>query len=388
VDYSRLEPDEVGIHRAHNQAVADMHFTYDDPATGLKVVTRLRHFLKGNCCGNACRHCIYEHEAVVPEVRQRREFNSAFWRDRPGLNEDSDEDNNSSEWSVSQEDIAHFLEVVVSLVKECGQIIETAISSQNNTEISEKDFNRAEGNASAILTETDLKVEKHLIAGLRSKFPDHQFIGEESEKSSEELGNAPTWIIDPIDGTMNFVHSNPLVCTSIGLTVNKKLVLGVVNCPLIGKLYRAVRGQGAFCNNTQIRVSGVKDLGKAMMIMELPVGANQQKKEIALANLNHILDNAHSVRAPGPAAMDIAWIGAGAADGFFHQGIHSWDMAAGALIVDEAGGTLLSTSGGEFDLMSRGLIAASSRELALQIAAFIKVYSTPRDQDTVCHALA
>ena len=169
-----------------------------------------------------------------------------------------------------------------------------------------------------------MKVEQHLIRGLQQKFPDHRFIGEENVSNDgliKEYTNAPTWIIDPIDGTMNFIHSNPLVCTSIGLTINKKLVAGIVNCPMIGKMYTAIKGKGAMLNGeTVLKVSGVKDISKAMMIMELPVGANQEKKSVAMANLSHMMDTAHAVRCPGPAALDIAWVGAGAADCYFHFG--------------------------------------------------------------------
>lgn len=290
--------------------------------------------------------------------------------------------------NVSDADLEHFMETILELVKETGEIIANAIGTSGNMEIDEKEQNIGEGNASAILTETDLKVEKHLINGLKSKYPDHQFIGEESTgDSGPELGDSPTWIIDPIDGTMNFVHSNPLVCTSVGLTVNKKLVLGVVHCPLIDKVYTAIKGKGAFCNGKSIKTSGVKDIGKAMMIMELPAGANKEKKDIAMENLKYMMDNAHAIRCPGPAAMDIAWIGAGSADAYFHQGIHSWDMAGGTIIVKEAGGTVLGTDGGEFDLMSRGVIVAASNELASQVVKFIKLYPSPRDQFTPVHPL-
>jgi len=287
------------------------------------------------------------------------------------------------EWTVTDSEIDVFMEEAIKLVKECGLIISEAINSQKNVEIHQKDAVSAEGHGSAVLTETDMKVEQHIIKGLQKKFPDHKFIGEENVSNDgliKEYTNAPTWIIDPIDGTLNFVHSNPLVCTSVGLTINKKLVAGIINCPMIDHLYTAIKGRGAMLNgSTPIHCSSVKTLKKALMIMELPVGANQDKKNVALANLTNIMDKAHGVRAPGPAALDIAWVGAGSADCYFHFGIHCWDMAAGALIVSEAGGVVLDPSGGDFDLMSRDILVSSSKELATEVLDFLKIYRTERD---------
>jgi len=284
-------------------------------------------------------------------------------------------------WTVSDAEIEEFMAEASRLVKECGDIIANAINSQQNTEIQTKE--QGEGHGSAVLTQTDMKVEQHLIQGLSAKFPDHKFIGEESVSNDgliKEYTNAPTWIIDPIDGTMNFIHSNPLVCTSIGLTVNKRLVAGIVNCPMIDHMYSAIKGKGAKLNGVKVlKTSGVKNISKAMMIMELPVGANQDKTSVAMTNLGHMMSKAHAVRAPGPAALDIAWVGAGSADCYFHFGIHCWDMAAGALIVSEAGGVVMDPTGAEFDLMARDILVASSRELADQVREFLTLYKTDRD---------
>jgi len=287
-----------------------------------------------------------------------------------------------SHWEVSDIQLKEFLDEAIRLVEECGDIISESMNKQKNVEIHQKDSVASEGHGSAVLTETDMKVEQHLIKGLSLKFPDHKFIGEENVSNDgliKDYTNAPTWIIDPIDGTMNFIHSNPLVCTSVGLTINRKLVAGVVNCPLVGLMYTAIKGKGSWVNGKPLKTSGVKDISKAMMIMEMPVGANKQKKEIAMSNLTEMLDKAHAVRAPGPAALDIAWVGAGAADCFFHFGIHCWDMAAGALVVSEAGGVVLDPSGGDFDLMSRDILVCSSQDLANQVLAFLKIYKTERD---------
>merc|ERR1719187_483180 len=116
------------------------------------------------------------------------------------------------------------------------------MDNQMNVEIEVKEGNLGEGNQSSILTKADMEVEQHLINGLKKEFPDHEFIGEESfdlEKGVENFTNSPTWIIDPIDGTMNFVHNNPLVCTSVGLTINHTLAAGVVHCPLLSLTYTA-----------------------------------------------------------------------------------------------------------------------------------------------------
>merc|ERR1712088_1270510 len=144
-------------------------------------------------------------------------------------------------------------------------------------------------------------------------------------------------------------------------------------------MYTAIKGKGAWVNGKKLTTSGVEDISKAMMIMELPVGANQEKKSVAMANLSHMLDTAHAVRAPGPAALDIAWVGAGAADCFFHFGIHCWDMAARVLIVAEAGGVVLDPSGGDFDLMSCDILVCSTQALADQVLGFIQPYATSRD---------
>jgi myo-inositol-1(or 4)-monophosphatase len=195
-------------------------------------------------------------------------------------------------WTCTDDQIEEFLATAVRLVKEAGLMISGAMERQQNKEIEVKAANVAEGNSSAVLTETDMKVEQHIISGLRQLYPDHQFIGEEgvAEGQVTSFTAAPTWIIDPIDGTMNFVHSNPVVCTSVGLTVNRKLAAGVVHCPVLGLTYTAVKGRGARCNGRLLSVSGCAELAKAMVVMELPVGANPGKKETALRNLSTVMD--------------------------------------------------------------------------------------------------
>lgn len=279
-------------------------------------------------------------------------------------------------YEYSQDDLKSWMEAAEKLVLQAGQLIQANLGKAANLE--DKEINTGEGHSSAVLTETDLAVEKLLRDGLGQLFKDHCFIGEENEGSQGQIttfSNHPTWIIDPIDGTMNFVHGNPLVCTSVGLAVNRRIVGGIVNCPIIGHLYTAIKGQGAYLNGEKrLKSSGIKKIKDAMVLLEMPTGANDTKKAIQLANMSMFMDKAHAVRCPGPAATDIAWIGAASADAFIHMGIHCWDMAAGALIITEAGGAVLDTDGSEFNLMGRQIVAAASEELAREIVANIQVY--------------
>lgn len=147
---------------------------------------------------------------------------------------------------INQLDLEHFMSVALKLVHEAGEMIVKALDDRSTVEA--KSANEPEGHASAILTETDTNVEKHIISGLASKFPEHRFIGEESMSDATDgqiaqFSHQPTWIIDPIDGTMNFVHANPLVCTSVALTVNRHVVLAIVNNPVTQSCYTAMKGK-------------------------------------------------------------------------------------------------------------------------------------------------
>ena len=204
----------------------------------------------------------------------------------------------------SESDLDKMLEDVVLIVKEAGELIKSAMGTSL---VVNKDFNSADGHAAAVLTETDGAVEKQIIQRISSLYPDHKFIGEEGLGADTEnqlpmlsYTNKPTWIIDPIDGTMNFIHSNPLVVTSVGLVINKKLVLGIINAPMLGYCYTAVKGKGAFLNgSTRLRTRDVKKLKDAMIIMELSSGARAEKQEKCLSNLKELLNRTHAVRCPG-----------------------------------------------------------------------------------------
>jgi len=287
----------------------------------------------------------------------------------------------ADKYEYTEEDLDNFMAKAVAIVHEAGELIKDGLGNVKvkSTAVT-KEFNAGEGLAAEVLTETDGAVEKLIVDKLTEAFPDHKFIGEEGIGAETEgklplsaLTNNPTWIIDPIDGTMNFVHGNPLVVTSVGLTINKKLVAGIINAPCIDKCYTAVKGKGAFLNGTQqLSVTGVTEIKDAFCVMEVSTGANQEKQDISIANMTKLMSSAHAVRCFGPAALDMAFVGGGQADAYFHAGIHCWDIAAGAVIISEAGGYVMSPDGSDFDLMSRTVLVASTKELATQVSNTIK----------------
>ncbi|XP_057370052.1 inositol monophosphatase 1-like isoform X2 [Daphnia carinata] len=232
-----------------------------------------------------------------------------------------------------------------------------------------------------LVTETDQAVEKMLIGRIKENFPNHMFIGEESVAAGEkcDLTNDPTWIVDPVDGTMNFVHSFPHSCISLAVLYHKDVHIGIIFNPILDQMYTAKRNQGAFLNDKPIRVSEEEDLSKSLVIAEFGTNRDTKKMESVLKNVSALMNKVHGLRAMGSAALNMASVAAGGADCYFEFGIHVWDIAAGALIIKEAGGICLDTEGGPLDLMSRRMICASSEKLALQIIPLLDQLKFERD---------
>ncbi|XP_029169753.1 inositol monophosphatase 1-like [Nylanderia fulva] len=262
---------------------------------------------------------------------------------------------------------------ILQLVKQAGSIINEKIHQYKDILTKSCDID--------LVTEWDQKVEKLLIDGILSKYPDHKFIGEESIAAGEkiELTNAPTWIIDPIDGTMNFVHGLPHTCISVALLINKTTEIGIVYNPILNQLFTARKGQGAFLNGAPIHVSNRKELNKSLLLVEIGTSRDPEKVEIILQNVKILIPRVHGLRSFGSAALDICMVALGGADAYFEFGIHAWDIAAGDLIVREAGGVSIDPAGGPFDVMSRRILCASSTELAQELSKIIIQFYPERD---------
>ncbi len=188
-----------------------------------------------------------------------------------------------------------------------------------------------------IVTEADVQCQEAIISRINDAFPDDGFLAEENEQTPD--GEDRVWVIDPIDGTKNFAHGFPFYCTSIALQVDGESQVGVVYTPENDELFAAVRGEGATVNGTAITVSRINDLRDALVLARLTSrNADIRKKESAF--LEAVLQRPSSFRRPGSAALDLCHIACGRADAHALVTINPWDIAAGTLIVEEAGGAV------------------------------------------------
>jgi myo-inositol-1(or 4)-monophosphatase len=222
-----------------------------------------------------------------------------------------------------------------------------------------------------LVTETDQEVERIIKEKISGQFPGHRFIGEETVAGGVkcELTDDPTWVLDPIDGTTNFVHSNFNICTIVTFMVNKEVQFCAVNNPILEYLWTARKGKGAFLNGDQIHVSKCTDLSSALLLQE----ANM------LNNNSQFIVQARGVRANGSAGINLCLIAMGAADLYFEIGFHIWDYSGPSLIVEEAGGVVKDISGKQTDFLARNCIAGASQELIDQVLPQIKTWEVERD---------
>lgn len=264
----------------------------------------------------------------------------------------------------------------VALARKSGEVIRAALLNRDQNQVQTKSSDVD------LVTETDQEVEKLIIQSVKSKFPDHRFIGEESVSSGQpcELTAAPTWIIDPIDGTTNFVHGYPFVGVCIGFAVNQQVEWGVVYSAIEDKMFTARRGRGAFCNGRPIQVSNQTDVHRAIVATEFGSNRDPEVVEKIFSSLRRVLTlPVHGIRGAGSAALNMCLVASGAVEVYFETGIHVWDIAAASVIVTEAGGVVMDTAGGDVDLMSRRVVAANNETIAAKIIEQIDVYQPQRD---------
>ncbi|MFW5730684.1 MAG: inositol monophosphatase family protein [Desulfonatronovibrionaceae bacterium] len=197
-----------------------------------------------------------------------------------------------------------------------------------------------------LVTDTDVAVEEELKNTLGRLLPEADFLAEESA-GDKVLGQGPTWIIDPLDGTTNFAHKIPFVAVSVGLWTDDQVVMGIVYLPIMQEMFAAFQGRGAFCNNREIRVSGTDSLKPALVATGFPYALLQELDSI-MVYMRKVLASTRGVRRCGSAATDLAYTAAGRLDGFYELGLKPWDTAAGVCLIQEAGGKVSTFDGSPF----------------------------------------
>ncbi|KAG8442215.1 hypothetical protein GDO86_011132 [Hymenochirus boettgeri] len=268
------------------------------------------------------------------------------------------------------------MDTAVQLALRAGQVVKKALTEEKRVS--------TKTSAVDLVTETDHLVEDLIISALREKFPSHRFIGEESTSAGSKcvLTDCPTWIIDPIDGTCNFVHRFPPVAVSIGFAVNRELEFGVIYHCTNGNMYTGRKGHGAFCNKERLRVTQEKAIRNALILTEIGPKRDPETLKLFLGNMEKLLTfQAHGIRVIGSATLALCLVASGAADAYYQYGLHCWDLAAATVIIREAGGTVIDTSGGPLDLMSCRVVAAGTMELAQSIAQELQTIDYGRDDN-------
>ncbi|XP_033227565.1 inositol monophosphatase 2-like [Belonocnema kinseyi] len=249
--------------------------------------------------------------------------------------------------------------IMEKLVLEAGKVIIEAIDKEKNTECKGIDWD--------LVTEYDRKVEETLVRKLSDQFPHHKFIGEETvakEGYLPELTDEPTWIIDPIDGTTNFVHRFPHTCISIALLIKKNIEIGVVYNPIINQFFSARRDRGAFLNGKPIRTSIVQDLSQSLVAMEPWLAKDKTLLVSIYRRLHALIQTTHGIRTLGTCALSLCYVAMGAVEAYHVESVDTWDVAAGKLIIEEAGGIVKDTSGAELNIMAPRVIAACNQQIA------------------------
>ncbi|MFC1513924.1 inositol monophosphatase family protein [candidate division KSB1 bacterium] len=210
-----------------------------------------------------------------------------------------------------------------------------------------------------LVTNVDKESQECILSILQNHFPNHDYLAEEEE--NHQTNNSEfLWVIDPLDGTTNYSHGYNCFSISIALLYNNEIILGIVYDPWSNELFHALHEKGAYLNNAPIKVSEESVLERSLLVTGFPYDI----KESSITNLglfNHLIMKAQAVRRDGSAALDLAYLAAGRFDGFWELKLHPWDVAAGALIVREAGGIISDFAGNEFDIKSFDVLATNEK---------------------------
>jgi myo-inositol-1(or 4)-monophosphatase len=211
-----------------------------------------------------------------------------------------------------------------------------------------------------LVTEVDLECEQMCRALLADRFPDHDILAEEMGGGPARAASRYRWVFDPLDGTTNYAHGLPVFCASLALEIDGRAEVGAIYDPTRTELFTGERGQGAFLNGARLRVSETGGLLDSLLVTGFPYDVHQKLGPL-VTMFGAFLGQARAVRRLGSAALDLCYVAAGRFDGFWEQSLKPWDVAAGALIVEEAGGRVTGMDGTPFDPAAAHLVASNGQ---------------------------
>ncbi|ANY61945.1 inositol monophosphatase family protein [Comamonas aquatica] len=267
---------------------------------------------------------------------------------------------------MSSSSLHPMLNVAIKAARAAGAIINRAALDVESVRVAQKQVND-------FVTEVDQAAERMIIETLLGAYPGHGILGEESGKEFGAKDSDYVWIIDPLDGTTNFIHGFPVYCVSIALAVKGKIEHAVVYDPTRNDLFTATRGRGAFLNERRIRVSKRAQLKDCLISTGFPFRPGDNFRAY-MRMFAEITQRTAGVRRPGAAALDLAYVAAGFTDGFFETGLSIWDVAAGSLLVTEAGG-LVGNFTGEADFLEQAECLAGNPRAYGQLVGILGKYS-------------
>lgn len=250
------------------------------------------------------------------------------------------------------------LNIAVKAARRAGDLIVKSLSRLDSLEVSSKGRND-------FVCEIDRLAEADIIETIRRMHPDHAILAEESGRSGRDEN---LWIIDPLDGTTNFLHGNPVFSVSIAFERRGRLEHAVVYDPMRQEFFTASRGAGAQVEGRRMRVSKQQELAGALIGTGFPYRANSKWLEPYISMMRVVMSTAAGVRRPGSAALDLAYVAAGRLDGFWEIGLNAWDTAAGTLLITEAGGRIGTLTGREY-LQGGHVIAGTPKVFDAMVAA-------------------
>jgi len=263
-------------------------------------------------------------------------------------------------------DLAHALTIAVETARDAGKLLAEAFAGGPAMLLGRRHGADTKSAEFDLVTEYDRRSEALLVERLTAAFPGDAVIAEEG---SGHDGAGATWFVDPLDGTTNFAHGLPFFCVAIGRVTDGRPDLGVVVAPILGLTFTAIRGGGAFCNGNRLRVSDVATLDRAMLGTGFP-SDRQITGDTNFPQFLAVKQRARAVRRYGSSALDQAMVAAGTFDGFWEMKLKAWDLAAGSLLVEEAGGRSTGWMGEPLRL-ERGAVLASKGRIHDELVALV-----------------